>query len=128
MSRYDLFRRRIAPVAMVLVLVLIARDGCEKDQRAHTDVELVFGATRGTVRAVDVDVMVGGDVVATYHQAATSGPAVGRCVFRLSVSAESGEFRIDVDRGGRHQRLTRRFHVLEGGTLRVEIPDEPPAG
>jgi hypothetical protein len=34
--------------------------------------------------------------------------------------------RIDVDLGATHQRLTRRFHAVEGSTMLVTIPDATP--
>ena len=123
MSRYDLFRRRIAPIALVLAIALIARDSCEKNKRTHATVELTFGANQPSVHAVDVDVVVGGETVATFHRAALPDRTIGRSVFELSVPEDDGEFRIDVDLGTTHQRLTRRFHAIEGSTMVVAIPD-----
>ena len=128
-SRYDLFRRRIAPIAFLVAIVLIARDGCERDRRTHTTVELQLGAIRPQVRAVDVDVVAGGETVARFHRAALPDAEIGPCRFELASSDrsgdEGGELHIDLDLGAAHRRLTRRFHAVEGGTLLVAIPDEP---
>lgn len=126
MSRYDLFRRRIAPVAFFLAIALIARDSCEKDKRSHTTVELAFGAAAASVRAVDVDVVVGSETVATFHRAALPGSTIGPCRIPLTLTDEDGELRIDVDRGATHQRLTRRFQIVEGSTMLIAIPDGEP--
>jgi hypothetical protein len=125
-SRYDLIRRRIAPIAFFLAIALIARDSCEKDKRTHTTVELGFGATRPSVRAVDVDVVVAGDTIATFHRATLPDSTIGPCRFALALPGDDGELRIDVDLGATHQRLTRRFHAVDGSTMMVTIPDGDP--
>jgi hypothetical protein len=125
-SRYDLFRRRIAPIAFFLAIALIARDSCEKDKRTHTTVELGFGAAKPSVRAVDVDVVVGSETIATFHRAALPASTIGPCRFPLALPDDDGELRIDVDLGATHQRLTRRFHAVEGSTMLVTIPDGDP--
>lgn len=126
MSGYDLFRKRIAPIAFFLAIALIARDSCEKDKRTHTTVELAFGAARPSVRAVDVDVVVGAETIATFHRAALPDSTIGPCRFALALASDDGELRIDVDLGATHQRLTRRFHAVEGSTMLVTIPDATP--
>ena len=123
MSRYDLFRRRIAPIAFFLAIALIARDSCEKDKRTHTTVELGFGAAGPSVRAVDVDVVVGGETIATFHRATLPGSVIGPCRFPLALPDDDGELRIDVDLGATHRRLTRRFHAVEGSAMLVTIAD-----
>jgi hypothetical protein len=125
-SRHDLFRRRIAPVAFLLAIALVAHDSCENHRRTHTTVELSFGDARSSVRAVDVDVVVGGDTIATFRRAALPGSTIGPCRFELALPEDDGELRIDVDRGAGHQRLTRRFRAIDGSTTRVEIPAADP--
>jgi hypothetical protein len=124
-SRYELFRRRIAPIAFFLAIGLIVKDSCEKQARTHTTVELAFGASAASVRAVDIDVMAKDELVATFHRAALPGTSIGPCRFELALPGEDGELKIDVDRGGSHQRLTRRVHVIDGAKLEVVIPDPP---
>jgi hypothetical protein len=124
-SRYDLFRRRIAPIAFLLAIGLIARDSCQKDHRTHTTVELQLGDARSRVRAVDVDVVTGDQTVAQFHRAALPGALIGPCRFELALPADDGELRIDVDLGvdlaAGHRRLTRPFHAVEGATMLVPI-------
>jgi hypothetical protein len=120
-SRYDLFRRRIAPVAFLLAIGLIARDSCEKSHRTHTTVELQLGEARSRVRAVDADVVIGAETVARFHRAALPDAMIGPCRFELALPVDDGELRLDVDLGAEHRRLTRSLHAVEGATLFVPI-------
>jgi hypothetical protein len=120
-SRYDLFRRRIAPIAFFIAIGLIARDSCEKNHRTHTTVELQLGDARPRVRAVDVDVVTGAETVARFHRAALPDTMIGPCWFDAALPADDGELRIDVDLGAEHRRLTRAFHAVEGATMSVPL-------
>ena len=133
MSRYDLFRRRIAPIAFFIAIALIARDSCEKNKRTHTTVELEL-ADRDSVRTVDVEVFAVsgshqnspvGDRVAAFHRAALTGASIGPVRLDLALAVDDAELRIDIDRGDQHQLVTRRVHVIEGSTTLISIP--PPA-
>jgi len=123
-SRYDLFRRRIAPVAFFLAIGLLARDSCEKSHHTHTTVELQLGDARSRVHAVDVDAVTGGETITQFHCAALPGTLIGPCRFELALPAADGELRIDVDLGAEHRRLTRPFHAVEGATMFVPIEGE----
>src|SRR5439155_22073992 len=118
----DLFRRRIAPIAFFIAIALIAKDSCDKDKRTHTTVELELGADRTDVRAVDVEVFAGEDRVAAFHRAALPGATIGPTRFELSLAQDDVELRIDIDRGARHQTLTRRLHAIEGSTALIAVP------
>ena len=124
MSRYELFRKRIAPIAFFLAIGLIVRDSCQKEQRTHTGVELVFGAQKARVRAVDVNVVVHGETLATFHRVAMPGAQIGPCKFPASLPDEDGELQIDLDLGTVHQKLTKHFHAIEGGTIQISIGDD----
>jgi hypothetical protein len=125
-SRYDLFRRRLAPIAFFLAIGLLARDSCQKHQRTHATVELRFEGDVAAVRGVDVDVWVGGEIVAQFHRSALPDRPIGRCELELAVPEDDGEFRITVDRGASHQQLTRAFHAIDGSTMLVAIPEPAP--
>ncbi len=118
-----MFRRRLAPVALVLGIALIARESCQKGQRTHTTIQLGFGAAQADVKAVDVDVVVGTEIVASFHRAALPDRGIGTCEFKLVVAEEEGDLRIAVDRGATVQRLTRHYHAVEGSTMLVPIPE-----
>ena len=132
MSRYDLFRRRIAPIAFFVAIALIARDSCEKDRRTHTLMEIELGDARPHVREIDVDVLVGsvaagGDrpaPIATQRCIALPGAQIGPCRFPATVPDEDGTLEIDVTLDTGHRHLTRKFHAIEGSTLMVPIGDD----
>jgi hypothetical protein len=123
-SRYDLFRKRLAPIAFVLALGLLVRDSCQKDQRTHTTFELAFAAPQAKIHAVDVGVIIDNDTFATFHRAALPGGTIGPCRFLAALPSTDGELRIDVDLGDHHQQLTRQFHTIEGSTTIIHIPDD----
>jgi hypothetical protein len=134
-SRYDLFRRRIAPIAFLVAIALIARDSCDKEQRTHTAVELDFGDARPRVRAVDVEVFTGvngvtgsagvsAEPIARFHRNALSDTGIGPCRFDLASPDPDGELHIDVDLGAEHRTMVRRFRAVEGSTLHVPLADD----
>jgi hypothetical protein len=124
MSRYDLFRRRIAPIAFFLAIGWIAWDACDSGERTRTTVELQLGAAAPEVRAVEVEVWLGTELHTRYHRAALPGMAIGPCRFELSLPRNDGELRIDVDLGATRRQITRRFHAVEGSTMYVALADE----
>lgn len=124
MSRYDLFRKRLAPIAFVLAIGLLVRDSCQKDQRTHTTFELAFAAPIAKIHAVEVGVIVNSDTFATFHRAALPGGTIGPCRFLAALPADDGELHIDVDLGDHHQQLTRPFHAIDGSTTIIHIPDD----
>lgn len=122
MSRYDLFRRRIAPIAFFIAIGFIVRDTCQKDQRTHTTVELELGDARPRVAAVDAEVRVDGDEVSRFHRAALPGSVIGPCRFALALPSDDGELRIDVElAAGEHRHLARKFHAIEGATMQINL-------
>jgi hypothetical protein len=48
-SRYDLFRKRIAPIAFVAAMALLVRESCNKQERTHATIVMDFGAAEATV-------------------------------------------------------------------------------
>jgi hypothetical protein len=121
MTRYELFRRRIAPAMFLGVVALIAYDTCTKQERTQATFVIDFGEARAHVRSVDGELVVGGEVVGTLHCAALSGLQIGSCRFETSLPAESGELRLDVDLDGHHRTLVRRVHVVDGATVTVSL-------
>ena len=124
MSRYDLIRKRLAPIAFVFAIGLLVRDSCQKDQRTHTTIELAFATPEAKIHAVDVGVVINHETFATFHRAALPGGSIGPCRFQAALPAEDGELHIDVDLGDHHQQLTRPFHALDGSTTIIHIPDD----
>jgi hypothetical protein len=124
MSRYDLFRRRIAPIAFFVAIALISWDACDSAERTHTTVELQLGAAEPRVREVEVEVWLGTEPHTRYHRTALPGSTIGPCKFELSLPQDDGELRIEVDLDGERRRITRRFHAVEGSTMFVALADD----
>ena len=124
MSRYDLFRRRIAPVALLLAIGLIARDSCQKDHRTHATFVLELGAAAPDVRALDAEVWIAGERFSAFHREALPGGAIGPTRFEAALPADDGELRIDVAMTARDRHLVRHFHADEGSTVMVPLAGE----
>jgi len=122
-SRYDRFRRRLAPIALLVAIALLARDSCGKDKRTHTTVVLELGALRPQVREVQADVVVDGETIATYRRTALPGALIDPCRFAMVIPGDTGELRIDLDLGGAHRQVTKKFQAIEGSSMLVTIPD-----
>lgn len=124
MSRYDFFRRRIAPILFLCVVGLIAYDTCNKQERTHATFVLDLGDAAATARAVDAELTVGGEVIGIFHRVALPGSTIGPCKFETALPDETGELRIDVDLGGKRRTIVRRIHADEGAKITVLLgPD-----
>jgi hypothetical protein len=123
-SKYDLFRRRIAPIAFGLAIVLMARQSCQKGERTHATFVLDLGAARSQARAVDVELWTGSDMVAELHRHALDGSTIGTPRFDAVLPGSSdGELRIDVDLPAGPRHVVRRVHADEGATVTVPLGD-----
>lgn len=122
MSKYDLFRRRIAPVAFVLALGLIAYDTCDKHQRTHATFVLDFGTVEPDVRAVEAEIWMNGDRVTFFRREAPAGGVIGASRFETSLPDTHGEMRVDVDlASGVHKHVVRKLEVVEGSTTTIRL-------
>ena len=125
MTRYDFFRRRIAPVAFAIVLGLMAYDQCQKHERTHATFVLEYGVFDKDVRAVEAEVWMNGERVTNYHATALEGAYLRKTRFETSLPDTSGELRIDVDlASGDRKHGVRQPHVNEGETVTFNLePD-----
>jgi hypothetical protein len=123
-TKYDLFRRRIAPVAFALAIALIARDSCRKQDHDKATFMLDLGSARSAVQAIDAELWVGNDQVAVFHRNALAGGGIGNVRFESMMPAEDGELRIDVDLGTKHQHLVRHVHAADGASVTVPLGNE----
>jgi hypothetical protein len=117
----DLIRKRIAPIAFIFAIAWIARDACNKQDRTHATFVLDFGAAAADVRAVDAEIWVGNDQLATFHRAALANSKIGPVRFEGLLTATDGELRLDVDLGTAHKQLVRRYHADEGATITIPL-------
>jgi hypothetical protein len=121
-SKYELFRRRIAPVAFVLALGFIAYDTCDKHERTHATVVLDFGAAERDVRGVEAEIWMNGEQVTQFRRTASEGATIGVARFATSLPDTTGELRVVVDLDGGVQRtIAKPLHVQEGATVTVRL-------
>ena len=123
MTRYDLFRRRIAPVAFVCAIGLIAYDTCNKKDRTSATFVLDFGSAAEKVKAVDAELWMDGDSLSTFHANALEAGGIGSPHFKQALPGRDGELRIDVDLG-EHRHVVRRFHADDDATITIPLERE----
>lgn len=125
MTRYELFRKRIAPIAFGVAIVLLARESCTKQSRTHVTFVLEPGAARTEIRSVEADVWEDEAQVSEYRRNADDGAYIGPMSFKAALPDRDGELRLDVDLGARgHRTFARRFHVDEGATVTVPLESD----
>jgi hypothetical protein len=123
-TRYELFRKRIAPALFLGVVGLIAYDTCRKQQRTHATVALDFGEVAADVRSVDAELTAGGESMGSFHKRALPGSTIGPCSFETLLVGEVGELRIDVTVRDRQRTLVRTIRPIEESTVTVSLgPD-----
>jgi hypothetical protein len=125
-TRYELFRKRIAPILFLGIVGLIAYDQCQKDKHAGITgtVVIELGEAEPRVRALEAEMFVRGESVSTFRRAALSGARIGDTRFQARMPAPDGELRIAVDLGDARRRLSRTVHLEDGATVRIDISSE----
>lgn len=124
MSRYQLFRRRVAPFAFLLAMGLLIRESCQGAERTHATILLVLGEAEPRVRALDAELLVDGEVVGVLHRVAPPGLRIGTARFEVTMPRREGELRIDVDLGDHKRQLVRTIRAEEGATIEVPLADD----
>lgn len=124
MTRYEFFRKRIAPVAFLVVVGLIAYDAYDKDRakRARATIVIDLGSAASHVRTVEAELFVRDDFVTNFQRDLTAKP--GPLRFEVHMPEEQGELRIQANLGERTKSLVRKIDVEEGGTTTVSIGSE----
>jgi hypothetical protein len=120
-SRYDLFRKRIAPIAFVVAIALLARETCNKQERTHATVILDFGAAEPSVVAVDAQLSIDNAMVSTFHHARLPGQSIGKPRFEAVMGDRDGKLHLDVELTSGHRQLDRDLHVEEGATVTLSL-------
>lgn len=121
-TRYDIFRKRIAPVAMVVAVALIAREQCGRMKRTHATVVLDFGGQVSRVRDVRAEVTVGeGESAAMFHREAHPPGGIGTCKFELALPVEDARLTVDTDVDGKIIHVDRGIHLDEGATITIKL-------
>jgi hypothetical protein len=123
-TRYEFFRRRIAPIAFLCVVGLIAYDACQKQQRNHATIVIDLGAAEPRVTSVEAELIVGGEPIGMFRRAALPGAKIGPCRFETAMPDADGDLRIEVGMAGATRKLTRHVHAEEGATVTISIGAE----
>jgi len=126
-TRYDFFRRRIAPILFLGMVGLIAYDACEKEKHAGITgtVLIELGDAAPRVREVEAEMVVRGEPVSVYRCAALPDARIGDCRFEARMPAPDGELRLAIDVGEpARRRLTRAVHIEDRATVRVDVGAE----
>jgi hypothetical protein len=122
-TRYEFFRKRVAPVLFLGMVGLIAYDSCRTQQRTHATIVIDLGAEAPDVREVNAELFSGGDSIAVFHRAALPGSPIGPCRFETALPDEVAELRIDVRLRDRSRSLTKTIRPIEGSTTTVPLGD-----
>jgi hypothetical protein len=123
-TRYELFRKRIAPLLFLGMVGVIAYDACQKEERHHTTLVLDFGDAASDIREVNAEVFSGGDSMATFRREALPGGSIGPCRFETALPQEVAEVRIDVRLPTRTVVLTKTIRPIEGSTTTISLGDQ----
>jgi hypothetical protein len=124
-TRYELFRKRIAPIAFGIAIVLLARESCNKEHRTHVTFVLEPGAAQHEIRSVDAEMWIGDSEVADFRRNADDGAYIGPMRFVAALPDPNPELHIDVDLGARgHRKFVRHVHADEGATITVPLESD----
>jgi hypothetical protein len=123
-TRYDFFRRRIAPVAFGVAIVLLARQSCQKQEHTTATFVLDFGSAAAEVSAVDVDVYEHGEMFSHFHRDAIAPDHIGPARFTGALPDTDGELRIDVAIPAGVRHIVRAFHADDAATVTVPLERE----
>lgn len=123
MTRYELFRKRIAPALFLCVVGLIAYDACNKQQRTHATIVLDFGAAAAEVREVNAELFSDGESIVVFQRTALPGGGIGPCRFETAMPADTGELQIDLRLATRMVSSRKLIRPLEGSVTTVPLED-----
>jgi len=124
-TRWDFIRRRIIPIAMIIVFALLAVETCNKQERTQVSFVIEYGAYAKDVRTIEAEVWMNGERVTSFRREAAEGAFIGKTRFEASLPDTSGELRIDATMtSGDAKHITRKLHVEEGQTVTFDLePD-----
>lgn len=118
-TKYDLFRRRIAPIAFGVAIVLLARESCRKQEAQQARATIVIDIGAADVRAIDAEVWEAGAEVAVFHRRALDGRAIG--AIRFDAPVHDGEVRLDVTLASGVRHVVRPLHADDGAVVTVPL-------
>jgi hypothetical protein len=114
-SRYALFRRRLAPIAFILAIALIGHEQCTKMHRTHATVVLDLGDVAPRVVSVDAEVRIGDESAAIFHRAAHPMAGAGSRRVTIVVIGPGTPVRDELDQP-LHEPPPRRMGRIRDGS------------
>jgi hypothetical protein len=124
-TRYELFKKRIAPVLFLAMVGLIAYDSCDAQQRTHATIVLELGEAEAAVTSIRAELVSGGEVIGTFERRALSGLRIGcPCRFETAMPEESGQLRVEASVDGVRRTVTKPIHATEEATIRVLLEQD----
>jgi hypothetical protein len=123
-SRYDLFRKRIAPIAFIVAMGLLIRETCQGEQRIHATIVIGTGDAEPRVQAIDAQLIVNGEAYGEVHRRAQPGLRIGAARFAVAMPEADGELIIDVDLGTEKRHVMRRIHASENATIELDLSSD----
>jgi hypothetical protein len=114
-SRYDLFRRIVAPLALVAALGLLAHQTCGAEERAAVGFAVDLGDAAATVERVRVELWSEGAMVGSFE-----ADADRPLRWRQPVPRDELEARIELTRAdGTVESVRRRVHAPSGAEVTI---------
>jgi hypothetical protein len=126
-TRYEFFRRRIAPVLFLGMVGLIAYDAWKKEKHAGITgtVVIELGEAAPRVREMEAEMFVRGESVSVYRCAALSGAQIGDCRFEARMPDPAGTLQLVIDVGEpARRRVSRDVHIEDRATVHVDVGAE----
>ena len=121
-TRYEFFRKRIAPLLFLGMVGVIAYDACEKEERHHATIMIDLGDAESRVKSFTAELFVKDAHVSTFERRALTGLTIGcPCKFETAMPAATGELRFLVSVDGKLVKVTKKITVIEGGKTTVTL-------
>jgi len=120
-SRYDILRRRLAPIAVLIALGVLAYELWGRSDRTSTTIVLDLGGAAQDVRNIRADVFVGDEPVAWFETALTTGV---RDISFPAVIDGPARVRVQVTTAAGIRVLERSIRPDSGDTITLHLGDE----
>ena len=126
MTRYEFFRKRIAPVLFLGMVGWIAYDSCKTEERTHATIVIDLGEAEPRVKNLRADLIVENEPISQFEKHALEGMRIGcPCKFETAMPAEAGVLKLDIElAGGEHRLVTKQVRAIEGGKITVQLAND----
>jgi hypothetical protein len=122
---YQVVRKRIAPIAIILAFGLLIFETCSKQERIDVRFVLDLGGASETVSRVEVDVLdAEGEPLSTFTRERDAAGVMGNPAFDAVLSEREATLAIRLHVPGRVIRAERRIVTDEGAVVTVALADE----